>query len=82
MINTFFISKDWPLLRILKDVKDCKDVNYTKGNNKSVHKLLQSLFLTNKTDKRNKELVSFRPSSERGTNKKQPINKEQTNEAI
>ncbi len=71
MIDTFFISKDWPLLRILKDVKDCKDVNYTKENNKSVHKLLQSLFLTNKTDTRNKELVSFRPSSERGTNKKQ-----------
>ena len=32
---------------------------------------LAGLFLTDITDTRNKELVSFRPSSERGTNKKQ-----------
>jgi hypothetical protein len=70
------MSKDWPLLRILKDLKDCKDVNYTKGNNKSVHKP-KGLFLT---ETRNKELVSEDPSSERGTNKR--TNKEQTNEAI
>tara|TARA_R110001606_G_C14965776_1_gene602503 strand:- start:320 stop:532 length:213 start_codon:yes stop_codon:yes gene_type:complete len=42
------MSKDWPLLRILKDFKDYKDVNYTKGNKKPVHKPIGLIFNRNK----------------------------------
>ena len=39
----FLYKKCWPLLRILKDVKDCKDVNYKEKENNLIGRAMLSL---------------------------------------